>query len=154
MTPSSASPIGGAPEPGSYADMLRQLNGPRASRRMPIYAFASIDYQHRLFDSYFPALVGVKRRDDLISAGAGIACRLAPRATPVWPTASPTMDRRRTSTAMKRMAESDRPSPPASDARRASAKPVDRREYIIIASHDCGIGSAVTSDQNAHRFPL
>jgi hypothetical protein len=60
--------------------MLRQLNGPRASRRMPIYAFASIDYQHREFDSYFPALVGVKRHDDLISPGAGIACRLAPRA--------------------------------------------------------------------------
>lgn len=42
------------------------------SRHHPIIAFASIDYERRNFDSYFPGLVGVDRRDDRLTAGAGL----------------------------------------------------------------------------------
>lgn len=45
------------------------------SKRIPIFAYATAQYEHRSFDAYFPDLVGVKRIDDNWSAGAGIVWR-------------------------------------------------------------------------------
>lgn len=43
--------------------------------RLPLVAFGTIGYQRREFDSYFPGLIGVVRKDDVMNAGIGIAWR-------------------------------------------------------------------------------
>lgn len=48
------------------------------SRRVPLLAYAQIGYDRRRFDDYFEAFIGTARRDDLLSAGAGVVWR--PRA--------------------------------------------------------------------------
>lgn len=45
------------------------------SRTLPVLVYASADYQRREFDAYFPGLLGVDRKDDLLSAGAGVVWR-------------------------------------------------------------------------------
>lgn len=45
------------------------------SNRVPVYGFATANYERRSFDHYFPDLVGVRRRDDGISAGVGMVWR-------------------------------------------------------------------------------
>jgi hypothetical protein len=48
------------------------------SRKVPVLAFATVNYERREFDSYFPGLVGVDRKDDALAASAGVVWR--PRA--------------------------------------------------------------------------
>ena len=45
------------------------------SRKTPIFAYASGQYQYRSFDSYFTGLVGTDRRDNSWSAGVGLVWR-------------------------------------------------------------------------------
>jgi hypothetical protein len=46
------------------------------SRKIPLFAFASVNYEKRDFDSYFPDLVGVRRIDDNWSGGVGLVWQL------------------------------------------------------------------------------
>jgi hypothetical protein len=48
------------------------------SQRLPLLGYASAGYERREFDSYFPGLVGLDRKDDSISASLGVVWR--PRA--------------------------------------------------------------------------
>ena len=45
------------------------------SRSVPVLVFASAEYQRREFDAYFPGLLGVDRKDDVLAAGAGVVWR-------------------------------------------------------------------------------
>jgi hypothetical protein len=45
------------------------------SKTAPVYGYATANYERRRFDAYFPDLVGVKRRDDAVSAGIGVVWR-------------------------------------------------------------------------------
>lgn len=47
------------------------------SNRVPVVAYGSAEYQRREFDSYFPGLVGVERKDDALSVNVGVAWRPA-----------------------------------------------------------------------------
>lgn len=45
------------------------------SQRIPLLAYVTAGYDRRVFDDYFSAFVGVKRKDDSISAGTGLIWR-------------------------------------------------------------------------------
>jgi len=45
------------------------------SKTAPVYGYATANYERRSFDHYFPDLVGVKRKDDAVSAGIGVVWR-------------------------------------------------------------------------------
>jgi hypothetical protein len=45
------------------------------SQRIPLLAYINAGYDRRVFDDYFEAFVGVKRKDDNLSAGAGVIWR-------------------------------------------------------------------------------
>ena len=45
------------------------------SKKVPLLAYVSAQYERRSFDGYFPDLVGVRRLDDGWSVGAGVVWR-------------------------------------------------------------------------------
>jgi hypothetical protein len=48
------------------------------SQRIPLLAYVTAGYDRRVFDDYFEAFVGVKRKDNSVSAGAGVIWRPLP----------------------------------------------------------------------------
>lgn len=48
------------------------------SQRIPLLAYVTAGYDRRVFDDYFEAFVGVKRKDNNVNAGAGVAWRPLP----------------------------------------------------------------------------
>jgi hypothetical protein len=48
------------------------------SQRTPLFAYINAGYDRRMFDDYFEAFVGVKRKDDNFSAGTGVIWRPLP----------------------------------------------------------------------------
>lgn len=48
------------------------------SQRIPLLAYVTAGYDRRVFDDYFEAFVGVKRKDDNLSAGTGVIWRPLP----------------------------------------------------------------------------